>query len=162
METTFRELFEAHFDFVVRTLLRLGVREADVDDVAQELFLAVHKALDSWDRARSIRPWLFGFAHKFAANYRRLGWHRGRELEDDPISARIVDKLHARDVVLRVLDTMDFDQRALIVMHDLEEFSAVEIAAQLNVPVNTVYSRVRVGRQAFREALATLGETANV
>lgn len=149
----FRAIFEREAAFVCRSLERLGVRAADVDDVAQELFVAVHGALGQWDRSRPVRPWLFGFATRFAANYRRLGWHRGRPLDDSPDSPKVVRKLDARTKVARALDALDTDKRELLVMHDLEELSAPEIAVALDIPLNTVYSRLRVAREKFREAL---------
>ncbi len=148
-------LFTAHFGFVCRTLQRLGVREADVNDVAQELFLAVHHALPERDRARAEKPWLFGFAVRFASNYRRLGWHRGRPLDEDLAvqSPRLNDKLSAKRTVLRALESLDFDKRVALVMHDVEEFTAREIASELGIPANTVSSRVRLARDAFRRAV---------
>lgn len=157
LDAAFEGIFLAEFAFVSRTLQRLGVREADVNDVAQELFFAVHAALDSWDRSRPLRPWLFGFAVRLAANYRRLAWHRGRALDDEaPVSSsRLNDRLSAKRVVMRALDTLDFDKRVALVMHDVEGFTAKEIAEQLGVPANTVSSRVRLARAAFRAAVAT-------
>jgi len=154
---TFRDVFEREAAFVCRTLERLGVRPADVDDVAQELFVAVHRSLDQWDRTRPVRPWLAAFASRFAANYRRLGWHRGRPLDDVPDSPKLVRRLDAKTKVSRALDALDMDKRSLIVMHDLEELSAPEIAEALGVPLNTVYSRLRVARERFRAALEPEG-----
>lgn len=151
----FEELFKANFAFVCRTLERLGVRASDVNDVAQELFLAVHRALRERDRSRSEKPWLFGFAVRFASNYRRLGWNRGRPLDEDLAvpSPRLNDKLSAKHTVLRALESLDFDKRVALVMHDLAEFTAKEIAAELGIPMNTVSSRVRLARDAFRTAV---------
>lgn len=150
VEPSFTQLFEAHFGFVCRSLQRLGVREADVEDIAQELFLAVHRALPESDRSRPLKPWLFGFAVRYAANYRRLSWHRGRELDDVPVSPKLHDKLAAKRTVLGALERLDFDKRVMLVMHDLEQLTAPEIAAELGIPLNTVYSRVRLAREAFR------------
>lgn len=147
---SFTQLFEEHFGFVCRSLQRLGVREADLEDIAQELFLAVHRALPESDRSRPIKPWLFGFAVRYASNYRRLSWHRGRELDDMPVSPKIHDKLAAKRTVLAALERLDFDKRVVLVMHDLEQLTAPEIAEELGIPLNTVYSRVRLAREAFR------------
>ncbi|APR80378.1 RNA polymerase sigma factor RpoE [Minicystis rosea] len=158
----FSALFEEHFDYVCRSLQRLGVREADAEDVAQELFLAVHRALPESDRNRPVKPWLFGFAIRYASNYRRLSWHRGRALDDTPVSPKIHDKLAAKRLVLGVLDKLDFDRRVILVMHDLEELTAAEIADELGIPMNTVYSRLRLARQAFRALVPTSTEQAEV
>ena len=151
----FETLFTSHFGFVCRTLQRLGVRESDVNDIAQELFLAVHRAMPEWDRSRAEKPWLFGFAVRFASNYRRLGWHRGRPLDEQLAvqSPRLNDKISAKHTVMRALETLDFDKRIALVMHDLEEFTAKEIASELGIPQNTVSSRVRLARDAFRSAV---------
>lgn len=154
----FRALFEAEFDFVCRSLRRLGVRDADVHDVAQELFVTVNAALPTYERSRPVRPWLFAFATRFAANYRRLGWHKGDVLsEDAPLpSPRLAEKLTARVLVARGLDALDFDKRVALVMHDLEGIPAPEIARELDVPLNTVYSRVRLARVGFKKRLREL------
>lgn len=151
----FESLFVAEFAFICRTLQRLGVREADVHDIAQELFLAVYRALPEWDRSRPQKPWLFGFAVRFASNYRRLGWHRGRALDEDVAvpSPRLNDRIAAKRTVMRALETLDFDKRVALVMHDVEEFTAKEIAELLGISINTVSSRVRLARDAFRAAI---------
>jgi RNA polymerase sigma-70 factor (ECF subfamily) len=155
LSPAFTSLFEEHFDYVCRSLQRLGVREADAEDVAQELFLTVLKSLPESDASRPMKPWLFGFAMRYASNYRRLSWHKGRELDDTPVSPKIHDKLAAKRAVLKALDALDMDRRAVLIMHDLEELTAAEIAAELGVPLNTVYSRLRLARQAFRDALGS-------
>jgi RNA polymerase sigma-70 factor (ECF subfamily) len=151
----FRELFEREFGYVCRALRRLGVRAGDLEDVAQELFVAVHRALPSYDTSRAFRPWLFSFAFRFAANYRRLARHAGYA-SDGPfrtMAATGHPDAEARDMVLRALEPLDLDRRAVIVMHDLEGFSAPEIAEQLGIPLNTVYSRLRLARGEFRDAV---------
>jgi RNA polymerase sigma-70 factor, ECF subfamily len=155
---SFRDIFVTEFDFVCRTLRRFGIREADVHDVSQELFVAVNRGLSSFDVARPLRPWLVGFAVRCAANYRRLGWHQASELSDETAasSPRMTDRLAARQLVLRGLDALDFDKRIALVLHDMEGVTAPEIAAELGVPLNTVYSRVRLARAAFKEALRVL------
>jgi RNA polymerase sigma-70 factor (ECF subfamily) len=154
----FRELFDRELGYVCRALRRLGVRGADLEDVAQELFVAVHHALPTYDPRRDLRPWLFSFAFRFAANYRRLARHAGYASDGAfrTMSAADHPDADARDTVLRALEALDFDRRDVIVMHDLEGFSAPEIAAQLGIPLNTVYSRLRLARGEFRDAVHAL------
>ena len=154
----FRRLFDAEFGYVCRTLRRLGVAGGDLEDVAQELFVTVHRNLGDYDPKRPLRPWLFSYALRFASNYRRLSRTRGHTGDDalGRIAAPEGSSADARDLVLRALGTLEFDPRTLIVMHDLEGFDAPEIASQLGIPLNTVYSRLRVARAAFRDAIAEL------
>src|SRR5688572_18940673 len=71
----FRAIFVRELAYVVRSLRRLGVRHEEVEDMAQEVFLAAHVHLDRYDPSRPVRPWLFAFAARVAANYRRLSRH---------------------------------------------------------------------------------------
>jgi len=155
---SFRSLFEAEFGFVCRSLRRLGVRDADLQDVAQELFVTVHQRHGEYDPSRPLRTWLFSFSLRFAANYRRLARVRGH-VSDDVLERRGTSKnpnAEARDLVLRGLEALDFDRRTVIVMCDLEGFAAPEVAEQLGIPVNTVYSRLRLAREDFRRAIGAL------
>lgn len=142
---------------VCRSLQRLGVRRADLQDVAQELFLAVHQRLHTYDPARPVRPWLFGFSLRFASNYRRLRRLHGH-VSDAGLGGQAAPdtEVEARDIVLRALGELDFDRRVALVMHDLEGFGAPDMAAQLGLNLNTVYSRIRLARDDFRGALARL------
>lgn len=151
----FRALFDAEFGFVCRTLRRLGVREADVCDVAQELFVTAHAAYAEFDPTRSARGWLFGYARGYASNYRKLGWHKGREIDDQlpRSSPRLGDKLDARAKVAIGLAALDEDKQTVLILHDMEGLGAPEISATLGVPLNTVYSRIRLAREAFKVAL---------
>lgn len=153
----FRRLFDAEFGWVCRTLRRLGVSVGDLEDVAQELFVTVHRNFADYDPQRPLKPWLFSFALRFASNYRRLARTRGHD--GDEKLARLPSgdpNAEARDLVLRALATLEFAPRSLVVMHDLEGFDAPEIASQLGIPLNTVYSRLRVARAAFRDAIQRL------
>jgi RNA polymerase sigma-70 factor (ECF subfamily) len=153
----FRGLFEAEFGYVCRALRRLGVREGDLEDVAQELFITVYDNLAAYDSARPLRPWLLSYALRFAANYRRLARH-GEIKEGMPAASRSSSDgpTEARDIVLRALETLDFDRRTVLVMHDLEGWGAPEIAATVDAPLNTVYSRLRLARAEFRNAVDRL------
>jgi RNA polymerase sigma-70 factor (ECF subfamily) len=147
-------LYEAEYGYVERTLSRLGVRAADLADLAHDLFVIVYRQSGERDAARPLRSWLFGIALKLAANYRRRAF-RSRELPAD--DARGIDErasadeqlaeAQARAKLLAALELLDLEQLAVIVLHDLEGATAPEVAATLGVPLNTVYSRLRAARQ---------------
>jgi RNA polymerase sigma-70 factor (ECF subfamily) len=153
----FKNLFDAEFAYVCRSLQRLGVRHGDVLDVAQELFVTVHERFVAFDRTRPARPWLFSFSLKFASNYRRLARNKAVEIDTDSLDA-VPANVEARDLVLRALADLDFDRRIVLVMHDLEGFAAPEIAAITTTPLNTIYSRLRLARADFRAAVTRLDE----
>jgi RNA polymerase sigma-70 factor (ECF subfamily) len=158
---TLEGVFRAEFSYVSHAVLRLGVVEREVDDVTHDVFFTVHRLLPSFDARRPIRPWLFAIAVRHAADYRRRVRSR-RELvtdtppdvEDDaraPDSAAEANQMRA--IVLRALDTLDLGKRAVLVMHDIDGHTAPEIAEALGVPLNTVYSRLRVARERFRDEI---------
>jgi RNA polymerase sigma-70 factor, ECF subfamily len=156
-DRTFHTIYESYFELSIRTLRRLGVRECDIDDVAQEVFLAVRGALDRSDRTRPVRPWLFGFVMRHAANYRRLARHRCEQQlgnEDAPECSRMDARLDAKREVERVMRSLDENKRTVLALYDIEGLSAAEIASLLDIPANTVYSRIRVAREEFRQRVA--------
>jgi RNA polymerase sigma-70 factor (ECF subfamily) len=160
LATRFRLLFDGEFAYVCRALQRLGVRQTDLKDVAQELLIAVYKNLDAYDETRPVRPWLFGFALRYAQNYRRLSMHTRLAVSPDGLKDLSHEgaRREARDTVLRALEQLEYDQRIVVVMHDLEGFAVPEIAEHVAANVNTVYSRLRLGRERFRKAVLDASE----
>jgi RNA polymerase sigma-70 factor (ECF subfamily) len=164
---SFRALYEAHVDFVWRNLRRLGVFEADVDDRTQEVFVVAHRRFDQFeDRGHGPRAWLFQIVLRVASDARR---HRRRHPEDpdggDALCRASVEPgqteaLLRREALSRLdaaLDTVEVGRRAVLVLHEIEEMTAPEIAQVLGIPLNTVYSRLRVGRSELEAALVALG-----
>lgn len=154
----------AQADFVWRSLQRLGIRPADLEDVFQEVFLVVHKRLHTFDGSSALTTWLFGVCLRVAAAHRRRAWFR-REVpthdageaqatpEQDLPEAMLAAR-QARAVLDRVLDGMDLDKRAVFVMFELDELSSEEIASILGVPVGTVWSRLSAARKQFEKSAA--------
>jgi len=163
LEVDFADLFETHLDYVWHTLRRLGVRERDIEDVAHDVFLTVHRRLAEYDATRPARPWLFAFALRAASDYRKLARHRTdlldtvAEIRDPtpPPDERAITRQRL-DLVSRALDSMDFDRRAIFVLHEIDGVGAREAAALLGIPVNTAYSRLRLAREDFAQAAQRL------
>jgi len=162
-DAEFRALFRAQCAYVLDSLRRLGVAPADLDDMAQEVFLVAFRHHPQYDRARPIRPWLFAFAAGVAANYRRLArHHREAAPVDDvaadgaPLADEGLDAARDRELVLAALDALDPDRRAVLILADIDGVPAPEIAAALKVPLNTAYSRLRLAREDFTAAARRL------
>ncbi len=163
------DIYQAEFAYVWRTLRRLGVATRDLEDLAHDVFVVVHRKRDDYDPTRPIRPWLFGIAYRIASDDRRrsrpaLGGDVELDVADDaPSATDAIESRQARELVLRALAAIDLDQRAVLVMHDIDGHSAPEIAAAIGVPLNTVYSRLRLAREKFAAAVHRLrlrtGET---
>src|SRR5262245_41974643 len=72
------KIFAEHADFVWRSLRRLGVPTADVDDALQEVFLVVHRRLDGYEDRGLMRAWLFSISRQVSSHYHR-GVRRSEE-----------------------------------------------------------------------------------
>ena len=158
-----RAIYDAHGNFVWLSLQRLGVRPADMEDVAQEVFMIVHRRLDSFDRMTRITTWLFGICLRVAANYRRRRrWTRevltGNSTDDRPSLVAAADDLLARrddrHLAEWALGRLDLEKRATFVMFEVEALPCEEIAKIMNVPVGTVYSRLHAARRQLEKVIA--------
>lgn len=158
-----RHIFEAHGDFVWRALARSGVRDADLRDATQEVFIVVARRLAERDGTSTLTTWLYGIAVRVAANYRRKAHRRHEELTDEPPEAppssarrrddpeRALANEEARLRLAQILDELPIDQRVVFMMFELDEMTCPTIAASLGIPLGTVYTRLRAARAAFEE-----------
>lgn len=156
-----REIYEAEVAFVWNRLQRLGVPARDLEDKVHDVFLVAHRRCASFDASRPIRPWLAGISVRVALDHRRLARHR-REVSQDDVEGiderdggpeSVLQQKEARSLVLAALDELPADQRAVFVLKELDGFSMPEIAAILEAPLNTLYSRLRLARERFCAAV---------
>ncbi len=161
-----REMVDAHFDVVWRTLWRCGVPRAGVDDAAQQVFLVATRKLDLIDRATE-RAYLLGIAVRVAADARRS--HRrlrevpheddeGRTLSHDGAASpeELLDQKRARELLDDVLASMPEDLRDALVLFEIEGVPIAQIAEVLDIPVGTVGSRIRRARELFQKKVDRL------
>ena len=150
----------AHADFVWSTLQRFGVRDADLEDALQEVFIVVHRRLDSYDGVSKVTTWLYGIAMRVAAAFRRRAHVRREKVMDEVPEGlhedeqslspeELTSRKQARATLDAILDSMDLDRRAVFVMFEVEELSCDEIAVIVGVPTGTVYSRLHKARKEF-------------
>lgn len=156
----FRDVYDAEVGYVWRTLRRLGVHARDLEDLCHDVFVVVFRHLNDYDPRRPIRPWLFGIAYRVASDYRRSARLRhevtGASAEPASTAPPADEALaheEARALVLRALDALTLERRAVLVMHDIDGQVMPEIAAALGVPLNTAYSRLRLARADFVAAV---------
>jgi RNA polymerase sigma-70 factor (ECF subfamily) len=157
----FETLYNEHFDFVWRSLRRLGVDPSWVEDAAQDTFVVVHRRLSDLLPTASHKAFLFGIALRVAHDYRRRARRKGAEplnLEGTISSDAGPFDQAARAQAVRLVDTflttLDEDKRAVFSLSELEDMTAPEVSEALGVKLNTVYSRLRAARERFIEYLA--------
>jgi RNA polymerase sigma-70 factor (ECF subfamily) len=158
-----RAIYREHGRFVWLSLQRLGIHPSDLDDIAQDVFMIVHRRLDTFDRRARISTWLFGICMRVAANYRRRRrWTRevlaGGFEDERPAALAGADEVLARreqrEMAERALNRLEVAKRATFVMFELESLTCNEIAELMNVPVGTVYSRLHSARRELEKTIA--------
>lgn len=152
------DTFQRELDFVYRSLRRLGTSPSDVEDLAQEVFLALRRSWQEFDQTRSARAYLFGIAFRIAAKHRRKQRREtafnlieipdARPGPDDELVAK-----RARAMLLSALERLPLPRRAVLVMYEIDGVSVDDIASVLGIPRFTVYSRLRKARRELESAL---------
>lgn len=152
------DAFQRELDYVFRTLRRLGTALGEIEDLAQEVFLALRRSWSEYDPGRPLRPYLFGISYRIVAAHHRK---RNREVAfgvieigdtgpgpDDALASK-----QARALVLAALERIPLLRRAVLVMHDLDDVPVAEVAVVLSIPRFTVYSRLRKARRELEAAV---------
>ncbi|MEI9942402.1 MAG: sigma-70 family RNA polymerase sigma factor [Pseudomonadota bacterium] len=154
-------VYEAHFRYVWRCLRSLGVRDSQLEDALQDVFIVVQRRLATFDGRAELRSWLYAIALRIARKYRDRARREPASLEaarerdpELPASAEGSSgdrALESERLALahRALSALDDDKREIFVLARVEQMSAPEIAGLLGIPLNTVYSRLRAARLAF-------------
>jgi RNA polymerase sigma-70 factor (ECF subfamily) len=151
--------------FIRTTLYRMGARHPHLEDVYQEVFLAVHRRLHSYTGRCAITTWLFEVCFRVASGYRRRAYFRREQLLSDtgsishtasptPSPEREAQKRQAVDRLQHILATLNVEHRVVFTMFELEGLSYDQISVRIGAPVGTVYSRLHRARKAFLRALS--------
>ncbi len=156
----FEEVFRAHAPRVWRVLRRLGVREADVEDQCQEVFVVVHRKLAEFEGRSSLGTWIYGICLRVASDYRRRAHVRHEEptadlpeQQNSPPQARLLERAQARALLDAALAELDEDKRAVFVLYEIEEVPMAEVALAAGCPLQTAYSRLHAARKKVQESL---------
>jgi RNA polymerase sigma-70 factor (ECF subfamily) len=157
------QIYELHHTFVWRVARRLGVSDAMLDDVVQEVFVVIHRRRHELDMSGSIPALLYGVTRRVAGRARDGARQRESRLalveppsshgsDDDPESRALLEE--RATVVRDALDAMDEDKRMMFLLTQVEGMSIPEAAAVVDVNVNTAYARARVARELVGKAIA--------
>jgi len=155
------DLFREHAAFVWRALKRLGVPADELDDGIQEVFLVVARRLHEYEERGSIKAWLFTIARQVALHARRAAGRRearSAQAKDLALSEASMDtgpdvdlaQKQAAALVQRMLADMDQEQALVFYLAEIESLTVPEIAASLNVNLNTAYGRLRLARKRVK------------
>jgi RNA polymerase sigma-70 factor (ECF subfamily) len=155
------ELFARHWRPAYRAALLVTGDAAAAEDITQEAFLSALRALPRFDLRRPLRPWLHRIVVNRAIDWSRARAHRG-EVSADVVGEDVAepgvggggghghgDGHGLGEDVMDALHRLGPEQRAVIVLRYVLDFTPGEIAAALDLPRGTVNSRLRRGLDAL-------------
>lgn len=126
------------------------------DDLVQDTLERALAKLDLWQPGSDLRAWLFTLMHNLFVNQIRVPRPQETVMEDaldEPVSGGQMEALHARDIHA-ALAKLPEEQREVLLLVGLEQFSYAEAAQVLGVPTGTVMSRLSRARERMRQMLA--------
>ncbi len=162
-DAEFKVLYETNVRVVRCALSRLGVRESDLKDMTQKVFLVAFRKLPEFEGRSSLSTWLWGICRRVAIAYRRSGIVR-REVATDPceveafldVRGAMYDEPARDAAVEHLLGKLSDSQRLVFKLSEVDELNGSQIARMLNVSIGTVRSRLRYARQRIRRELKRL------
>ncbi|MGC4068628.1 MAG: sigma-70 family RNA polymerase sigma factor [Polyangiaceae bacterium] len=160
------ELYGQNVRYVWRCLRSLGVRDRELEDAIQDLFMVVQKKLPDFDGRVSARTWLYAIAIRIARRYKERHGRAAARFCPEEEHAETLASPHNTEAEFvynerlacarEALNALDDDKREVFVLAQIEQMSAKEIGEITGVPMNTVYSRLRAAKAAFSEAIQRL------
>ena len=176
-EAAFNEFIRLYQAKVFRLVLRMLGDRAEAEDLAQEVFITVFKSIDSFRGDSKLSTWLYRVATNHCKNRIKYLGRRAKggrsELTDlterDAIESasmttsallprpdEVVEGFQTEHIVQRALQTLDEDQRALVVLRDIENMTYEEIRDVTGLPEGTVKSRLHRARLALKQKVLEL------
>jgi RNA polymerase sigma-70 factor (ECF subfamily) len=169
LERRFLEIYRAEHPYVVKALKRMGIAAVDLEDVRQEVFVRALRAISAFEANRPVRSWLFALTLHAVLDFRKQRFRRerlsnkvqsyagGGSLSAPPDEA--LAQAQDRELIMRALESLPMKTRAVLIMVELGGASAPFVAETMKIPLNTVYSRLRLARAAFAAALRRVPDT---
>ena len=164
----FATLYDTWFEHVTCWLQALGAPSADIEDLAQDVFLVVRRRLCDFD-GRNLAGWLYRIANRQVLQHRRRRWIQSvitlgpmHSIEDVPDGrTNAVEALETQEKRLQleqIIKKMTPKRGLVFRLFEVEDYSGEEIANMLDVPVNTVWTRLHHARKDFFALLASMNE----
>jgi len=156
----FEQVYNAVSGFVYSVALRITNNTADAQEVTQDVFLKIYRNLKNFQFKSSFKTWAYRIAVNTAINkYRVVSKEKKRMVSyDDTIEAgntiadtstSFIEREDAEKAVASLLNGLNSDQRACIILREIEGLSYQEISETLKININTVRSRLKRARLAL-------------
>jgi RNA polymerase sigma factor (sigma-70 family) len=157
-DRAFERMYQRHVGDVYRYALAVMRNQPDAEDVTQTTFLNAYRAFKRGERPEKAQNWLIAIAHNVCRQRFRQSARRPLEVSfEDDIADRYVDEdgVPSGEDIRRALGHLAFNQRAALVMRELEGRSYAEIAEILELSPSAVETLIFRARRALREQLET-------
>jgi RNA polymerase sigma factor (sigma-70 family) len=169
LELNFEDLLRPQVEYLYRLAWRFTGSVADAEDLVQDVLIKLYPRTQELLEIERLRPWLARVLyHQFVDSVRRQGRSpiaepaADTEGEDNPLDAlptmndgpeEHAERSGWRERILRALDRLNPEQRAVVTMHDVEGYSLEELETILETPLGTLKSRLHRARQRLRALL---------
>ena len=157
---SFETVYKNHVRDVYGFALSILGNPDDAEDVTQTTFLNAYRALQRGEKVRNLRAWLFAIAHNVCRQRFRTNARRPQQVELDPdvAEAYVDEDAPTAEEIRKAMSHLNFNQRTILVLREIEGLSYEEIAATLDLPLGTVKTYIHRARHELRRALEHLRE----
>jgi RNA polymerase sigma-70 factor, ECF subfamily len=169
-QAAWEQIVRLHWRKVFNVAYKFVGRHDEAEDLTQDIFLRIFKALHTFDRRANFQTWLISISRNLCIDhYRSLRKERetmARDVDASELSPASRDRgpesqleqLDVKALVRQALAELPASLREAVVLRDLQEFSYLEIAERLHLPEGTVKSRINRGRLELARQIARLQE----
>ena len=155
----FELIYKEFFKFVTNVAFRIVTSIDDAEEITQEVFINIFRNLKKFRFDSTFKTWIYRITINTSINYsKKMSKHRKKSVEYNDafnisdVSEGIrekIDNTENEKVIANLLDQLNSEQKTCIILRSLEGLSYQEISETLNVPINTVRSRIKRGREAM-------------
>lgn len=152
-QQAFKHLYEKYADYALRTAFAITKNKYDAADIVQETFIRIYRHIDSYDITKSFRPWFYQILINESRRYLSQKTKQAISVE----SAEVLDVLtkhedlsSAAEDIMIALEFLTDNDRTLLILKYLHEFTEKELADIMQLNVNTVKSRLYRARQRVK------------
>ncbi|MCF6282245.1 MAG: RNA polymerase sigma factor [Candidatus Polarisedimenticolaceae bacterium] len=162
-QTSFEEMLAPHVEHLYHLAYRFSRSQHDAEDLVQELLVKLYSRHNELSKVKSLKPWLTRSLYNLYIDlYRRKERSPIDHGYDETISASActdagpqqeVQRSEMQHAIAKQMDTLNENQRILLIMHDIESYTLAEIAVILDTPIGTLKSRLHRSRAKLKKSL---------
>jgi RNA polymerase sigma-70 factor (ECF subfamily) len=150
----FKSIYQHSASFFYNVAFRIVNRKEDAEDIVQEVFMTIHRQLSNFRFDSSFKTWGYRITVNTALNYVKRASRNQHESIDVrgelniPAQNQTVNE-HQNDMVEKLLSVLNPEQKVCIILRSQQGLSYEEVSQTLNIPINTVRSRIKRAREAM-------------